>query len=219
MISSKKRIIIFDRQAITQTGMEWLVKQAIPSAVILLVNSKGELIRGLITHPDSLVILDYTSSDINSADGLLNICARFQKVHWILFSEELTVLFLKRVIVGNDTFSVVLKHSELEEIRKAILLANENKPFICQQISDLFAKPENNEVSTKEVLTLTEREILREIALGRTAKEIAALRNLSVHTVITHRKNIYRKLEINNAQELTHYAMRAGVINVSDYSI
>jgi DNA-binding CsgD family transcriptional regulator len=68
-------------------------------------------------------------------------------------------------------------------------------------------------------LTATEQEILREIALGRSAKEIAVLRRMSTHTVTTHRKNIYRKLEVNDSQEATRYALRAGLIGTSDYNI
>ena len=73
--------------------------------------------------------------------------------------------------------------------------------------------------SNNDPLTLTEKEILREIALGKTAKEIAVLRHISTHTVVTHRKNIYRKLEVNNSQEAAGYALRAGIIDASDYNI
>ena len=68
-------------------------------------------------------------------------------------------------------------------------------------------------------MTDTEKEILKEIAIGRTTKEIAANRNLSFHTIITHRKNIFRKLEVNNVHEATKYAMRAGLIDMAEYYI
>lgn len=68
-------------------------------------------------------------------------------------------------------------------------------------------------------LTPTEQAVLREIALGRTTREIAADRYVSFHTVITHRKNIFRKLGVNNVHEATKYAMRAGIIDVAEYCI
>ena len=68
-------------------------------------------------------------------------------------------------------------------------------------------------------LTVTEREILKLMALGKTTKEIAAERFLSVYTVMTHRKNIFRKLEVNNVHEATKYALRAGIVDVVEYYI
>jgi DNA-binding NarL/FixJ family response regulator len=49
-------------------------------------------------------------------------------------------------------------------------------------------------------------------------KEIAAARNSSVHTIITHKKNIFRKIDVHNTYEATHYALRTGLI-VLDYYI
>ncbi|MDR2628215.1 MAG: LuxR C-terminal-related transcriptional regulator, partial [Dysgonamonadaceae bacterium] len=69
------------------------------------------------------------------------------------------------------------------------------------------------------LLTGTEKVILKEIAAGKTTKEIAAERNLSIHTVITHRKNIFRKIDVNNVHEATKYAIRAGFLDMTDYYI
>ena len=68
-------------------------------------------------------------------------------------------------------------------------------------------------------LTATETEIVRLITQGFTTKEIADKRNLSFHTVITHRKNIFRKLNINSTSELMIYAMRSGIIDSLEYYI
>ena len=71
----------------------------------------------------------------------------------------------------------------------------------------------------ENILTNTEKIILKEIALGKTTKEIAAERNLSFHTINSHRKNIFRKLEVNNVHEATKYAMRAGIVDMAEYYI
>ena len=68
-------------------------------------------------------------------------------------------------------------------------------------------------------LTPTETEILRDIALGLTTREIAEKRYSSFHTVNTHRKNIFRKLGVNNVHEATKYALRAGLIDSAEYYI
>lgn len=219
MISLKKNIIIYDRQAITRIGISALVAQINPSSSVDFVYTKEELVKKLIIQSDSLVVLDYTLSDFNSIDGLLNIDARFEHVHWILFSEELSVSFLKRVVLADESFSVILKTAELEDIKSAINKGLRGTSFIAPQVKDILQDSSKDESLKQEVLTQTEQEIIKEIILGRKTKEIASLRNISTHTVLTHRKNIYRKLAINNAQELTRYALRAGIVDVLDYQI
>ena len=68
-------------------------------------------------------------------------------------------------------------------------------------------------------LTPSEIEIVRLIADGLTTKEIAVRKNISFHTVMTHRKNIFRKLDVNNTSELIKYAMKANIIGDIEYYI
>jgi DNA-binding NarL/FixJ family response regulator len=69
------------------------------------------------------------------------------------------------------------------------------------------------------MLTASEQLVLHEIAKGKTTKEIAFERNLSFHTINTHRKNIFRKLEVNNVHEAIKYALRTGIIDLTEYYI
>ena len=50
-------------------------------------------------------------------------------------------------------------------------------------------------------------------------KEIATERFSSIHTITTHRKNIFRKLKVNTAHEVIKYALRAGWVDPSDFYI
>ena len=58
-----------------------------------------------------------------------------------------------------------------------------------------------------------------DIALGLTTREIAEKRFSSFHTINTHRKNIFRKLNVNNIHEATKYALRAGMVDAAEYYI
>ena len=212
-------IIIFDKQDITRFGVETLIaKLYLQEHTLFFADTKSNLVQNLVSNPDSLVVIDYALSDLNSVDSLLNISIRFPKTHWVLFSEDLSLQFLKKILC-NSTFSVILKNSELSEIKKALSLAFDKQDFVCSQVKELLSMSDKGNAGNNDPLTLTEKEILREIALGKTAKEIADLRNISTHTVVTHRKNIYRKLEVNNSQEACGYALRAGIVDTSDYYI
>lgn len=69
------------------------------------------------------------------------------------------------------------------------------------------------------MLTATEIEIVKAIALGKTTREIASDRFSSIHTITTHRKNIFRKLGVNTAHEIVKYALRAGWVDASEFYI
>jgi DNA-binding NarL/FixJ family response regulator len=94
---------------------------------------------------------------------------------------------------------------------------NDSKLSIINKINDLeqhFGKQEKN----NEDVELSKREIdvLVAVAKGMMNKEIADLMNISIHTVITHRKNITRKTGIKSVAGLTIYALLNNLIDESD---
>lgn len=210
--------ILADNQDITRLGICFLLERIHYDGVIKEVKNKKDLLDLLISFPNAIVILDYTLFDLSGEDELLILCERFKKVHWILFSEELTEDFLRRLSV-EDSISIVLKNCAVEEINAALKYSVKSESFICHQVTNLLLSHRNENKQEKLLLTPTEKEILKLIALGKSVKEIASERISSVHTIITHKKNIFRKLEINNTYEATKYALRAGLIDAAEYYI
>ncbi|WP_075601836.1 response regulator transcription factor [Saccharicrinis aurantiacus] len=76
----------------------------------------------------------------------------------------------------------------------------------------------NEQETASEELSDREKDVLREIALGKTNKEIATNLYISTHTVISHRKNITRKLGIKTVSGLTVYSILNQIISVEDIS-
>jgi regulator of cell morphogenesis and NO signaling len=75
-----------------------------------------------------------------------------------------------------------------------------------------------NGFRNKEALTERELEVLRLVACGDLNKQIADKLSISLHTVISHRKNITRKLQIKTVAGLTIYALLNGLISSKDMS-
>ncbi len=214
-----RTLVIADNQDITKAGILYLTDKMPEIGLVTEAADKKELLRLLVRYPDAVVLLDYTLFDLNSADELIILQERFKRISWILFSEELSEDFIRRIIFSSETFSIVLKDSFLEEIRTAIFSAFRSQRFICNRINNLLSDRKAGQQKEHPVLTSTETEILKSIALGKTTKEIAAERFSSIHTITTHRKNIFRKLEVNNLHEATRYALRAGIIDSAEYYI
>lgn len=189
-------------------------------AVCRYVVDKTALLSALKDCPRSLVVLDYTLFDIQDASGLLIFCERFPDAHFVIFSEELSLDFVRYVVVSSRHISVLLKESPMSEIRNCLSEALNRRQFVCSQIQEMLSRGEEPvENAIDKLLTKTEREVLRDIALGMTTKEIADHRYSSFHTVNTHRKNIFRKIGVNNVHEATRYALRAGLVDAAEYLI
>ncbi|RHJ51655.1 LuxR C-terminal-related transcriptional regulator [Bacteroides sp. AM10-21B] len=218
-----REFIIADNQDITKAGMMFLLSQQKDTALLLEADNKAELIQQLRLHPGAVVILDYTLFNFTGSDELIVLHERFKEADWLLFSDELSVGFLRQVLFSSMAFGVVLKDNSKEEILTALQCASRKERFICNHVSNLLLARDNRPPTPHSVqdalLTPAERSILKEIALGKTTKEIAAERNLSFHTVNSHRKNIFRKLSVNNAHEATKYAMKAGIVDLVEYYI
>lgn len=74
----------------------------------------------------------------------------------------------------------------------------------------------DEEDSDRETLSQREKEILGCVVKGMTNKEIAEKLYISVHTVITHRRNITRKLQVHSAAGLTIYAIVNKLVDISE---
>ena len=214
-----KTCILADNQFVTSEGISVLLT-GIGIENIVKVNAKKELQEQLRIYPDAFVVLDYTLFDFVSMQQMLNVKATTKESIWILFSNELGEHFLRYVLLSNPAISVVMKTDSQKEITAALQNAAWNTPYICEYVEHILKN--DNSVNTESApvyLTASEKLILHEIAKGKTTKEIAYEKNLSFHTINSHRKNIFRKLEINNVHEAVKYAIRAGIFDVAEYYI
>ena len=212
------KILLADKQDITRAGLTYVIEK-MEGLETKFVEDKAELMLALKENEDTVVILDYTLFDINDAAELLILNQRFPYTRWLLFCEDLSADFVKVLIASSSMFSVLLKESQLMEIKEAIRFCVASKRFVCQRMMEVLLAPVQQEPEEKVNLTKTETEILKNIALGMTTKEIAVKRFSSFHTVNTHRKNIFRKLGVNNVHEATKYALRAGLVDSAEYYI
>lgn len=213
-------VILADKQDITRAGMMYLLEQA-GQGTWKTATDKPGLMALLRQYRNAIVVLDYTLFDFDSADEMLIIAERFPKSHWLLFSDELSADFLRIVLTSANNFSVMMKDSSMAEMRQALSYVLQHRRFVSQHATNILlsSTPQQHDDGGGVKLTKTETEILVDIAKGMTTKEIAEKRVSSFHTINTHRKNIFRKLGVNNLHEATKYAIRAGLVDAAEYYI
>ena len=97
-------------------------------------------------------------------------------------------------------------HCDIEDdiLRPALAIQSETRHRHSAQ------KEETEELSDRE------RDVLIELVRGRSNKEIADVLCISTHTVITHRKNISRKLNIHSTAGLTIYAIVIKLVDIKE---
>lgn len=209
--------IIADNQELTRAGLKAIIRSKFPGD-ICIADDKTELILQLKEHPDSIILLDYTLFDLNDASNLMIAADRFTKSQWILISDDLTTDFIGQIYYGSRNISILFKDTPVNDITNALRSALEGNRFFSQRAVELLLNHrQKDDVETN--LTQTELEILKAIAQGKTTKEIANERFSSIHTINTHRKNIFRKIGVNSAHEAIKYAFRSGLVDTSEFYI
>ena len=136
-----REYIIADNQDISKAGMMFLLSRQKDVSVLLEADNKAELIQQLRLYPQAVVILDYTLFDFAGADELIVLQERFKEADWILFSDELSINFLRQVLFSSMAFGVVMKDNSKEEIMSALQCASRKQRYICNHGSVKYGRP------------------------------------------------------------------------------
>lgn len=218
-------LVIADNQYLTAIGIKLLAEKTGHFDKIVDAANKDELQQILEKNKTNVieVVLDFDLFDFENANEFTTFFKTLKNVYFLFIGDHFTeevIHLLAEVLSAN----IILKSTDLEELSIALNLTSKGRRYIHSEILDLLMNS-NTLNATKATavinsqLTSTEKEIAFLIVQGKTTKEIASIRNLSYHTIVTHRKNIFRKLEINSVYELTKYAMRIGLIDPAEYYI
>ena len=130
-------------------------------------------------------------------------------------------LDIRSCLNATNVAIVALTHSNYEE--SVLRQYNEcigiydNYARIIQKLKNAMEESSQSPKSDLNELSGRERDILAAVAKGLTNKEIAVEFNISVYTVISHRRNISQKLGINSIPGLTVYAIMNKLVDMSDF--
>ncbi|WP_321438293.1 response regulator transcription factor [uncultured Bacteroides sp.] len=216
-------LIIADNQPLTALALRtWAEKNELVGSIIESPDQQSleDSLREL-SDENVLLIIDVELFDFSDKDELIAFFQTHNQLRKLFigdhFNEE-ELFFIAEEMQSN----IVLKSVDLEELRIAVSFALKGRYYIQSELLNLLmrknaapVKPENEEVH----LTPTEKDIVSLIASGKTTKEVAVIRSLSYHTVVTHRKNIFRKLGVSSIHALTIYAIKSGLIDTTEYYI
>ena len=140
------------------------------------------------------------------------------------------ILLINPLILPNNTISAIKK--EFPKIKTVAILSSfidsktltdfddtisifDETDSIITKMDGLLTKNEEESTDTEQ-LSYREKEIIACIVKGMTNKAIADKLSISIHTVITHRRNITKKLQIHSAAGLAIYAIVNKIVEIQD---
>jgi DNA-binding NarL/FixJ family response regulator len=212
----KLRIAIADPQYLTCTAVNSILTE---SYSIEIINTHfQDLLDRLLKKPVHMLIFDPAYPGLESLTQIAQLKTLVPFI-MILINEITSSDFEVLTTAGIE--NIILKSIDRDELVYAVEQTLKGKKYYSEEILDLIVgKRASGSISTTtHRLTSTEMEIVKLIADGLTTKEIAVKKFISYHTVMTHRKNIFRKTGISSVSELIIYAIKAGWIDNIEYYI
>ena len=212
------RILLADDHNVMRRGLRLLLESQ-PGFVIVAEAADGAAAveRAKETQPD-VVVLDIAMPHLSGTDAAQRISELLPETAIVILSMHSDEGYLLRALNAGAK-GYLVKDSPEGDLIEAIKAVNEGKAFFSPEVSRMLVEDYVRELRTRgiedsyDLLTSREREILHLLAEGKSNKDIAALLNLSLFTVETHRRNLQDKLNVHSLAELILYAVRKGVIS------
>ncbi|MEI7526524.1 MAG: response regulator transcription factor [Mariniphaga sp.] len=213
-------IIIADSQFLVIEALKSLIGAEERFILSGIASNQVDLNKLLKQFQGSLLIVDFVNIDFQGVDDLKLIRQNYPQLSVLVLTNSLTTVefaSLSKVGIRN----IIYKNAAKEVLIEAFHATLNGEEFYSDEISGLSVYQHLNRVEAEfqQPLTASEIEIVKLIADGLTTRKIASYKAISHHTVNTHRRNIFRKVEVSNVNELILHAIKSGWIDNVEYYI
>ena len=203
------RVAIADDHALFRQGLRSMLRLQPEVTVVSELDRMDDILPSLGQTPCDLLLLDL-QMDRNAFADIALLASRVAVI--VVTASERVEDGLAAIRAGAR--GLVFKRFAIETLMKAISTVMAGSvwlpPELQSEMSTQLRSP------AEATLTQREREIVRHVALGQRNAEVAEQLGITEVTVKTHLNNVFQKLGIRDRVELTHYAIRAGLVGVSE---
>lgn len=211
------RVLIADDHAVVREGIRHVLG-ADPGFMVVGEATDGRRAVELACELDpDVVVLDISMPGLSGLEAAEQIRRAVPDARILVLSIHDHEEYVARSVRAG-AYGYLRKDSSPAELRDAVRAIHQGERYFGapapRAIATALAEPDALPDSRDRLAQLTtrEREVLIEIAHGRSNKEIAARFNLSVRTVESHRESLSRKLELRGTAALTRFALDVGVL-------
>jgi DNA-binding NarL/FixJ family response regulator len=164
-------------------------------------------------RPD-VIIADISMPRLSGLDALTRLKEDNPEVRVVFLTMHSELAYARRALAAGAA-GFVVKHSAPAELVRAVRAALEGRTFVTPSLAADALRPAAHAAPgdpAGDGLTLRQREILQLVAAGRSAKEVAAVLDISPRTVEFHKYRMMEVLGLHSSAELIHYAIRHGIV-------
>lgn len=212
------RILLADDHTVVRKGLRLLLESVPEFQVIADASSGREAVALAEQHIPDVIVMDIAMPILNGIEAARQITTKLPQTAVVFLSMHGDESYVLRALKAGAR-AYLLKDSAEYDLIQAVKAVSEGKAFFSPAISKMLVEDYMRQMKERgvedsyELLTTREREVMQLLAEGKNNKDVAALLNLSLYTVETHRSNIFQKLNLHSGAELILYAIRKGVVS------
>jgi DNA-binding NarL/FixJ family response regulator len=209
----KPTVILADDHTIVTEGLKALLEPEFE--IVATVDNGRAAIKAVRDFNPTVIVLDISMPQLNGFDTAREIRKLAPKVKIVFLTMHTELSYVKEALATGAS-AYVIKHSASVDlvlaIRRAILGRTYITPGIVNDV-DALLRGSRRARAGSPPLTSRQREVLQLLAEGRSAKETAAILNLSSRTVEFHKYRLMHQLGLRTTAELTQFAIKHKIIS------
>ena len=207
----KYKLLIVDDHLIFLESMSLLI-ESMPEFELVGAASNGkEALVKLQELEVNILLCDYMMPQMDGVELIFRMKENFPNVKILMLTGNEDALGIKKAIQMGVT-GIILKNTRKEELKKALLCVGEGTTYYSAAVMQILSQSPNKDENVNETLSKRELEILKLIGQSFTGIQIAENLNISYNTVETHRKNIFKKLNVNTSHALIKYVFENNLL-------
>ncbi len=209
----KIKLLLVEDHHIVRRGLVFFLKTREEFEIVGEAENGEEVFTFVQTKRPDVVLMDLSMPKMDGIEATKQIKQYDETIKILIlssFSEQDYVL--PALEAGADGYQ--LKEVQPEQLVASIIAVHEgNTNFHPKVTPALLGRSVVKKENPFSMLTKREQEVLREIAKGRSNKEIAAVLHITEQTVKTHVSNVLAKLEVDDRTQAALYAVKHGENN------
>jgi DNA-binding NarL/FixJ family response regulator len=206
-----KKILIADDHEVVRAGLRALLSEQPDWQVVAEAADGMEAVAQVLKTAPDVAVVDYSLPFLNGVEVTRQIRQSSPRTEVIIFTMHDNNSLIHDLLQAG-ALGYLLKSDAKRLLLTAVETVAEHKPFFTGMVSETLLQS----FLTKDndcPLTARERSVLQLTAEGHSNKGMAAILNVGVKTIETHRGAVNRKLNIHSTAGLVRYAIRNKIIN------
>jgi len=211
------RVLIVDDHPLVRGGLRSLLERTGEFKVVGEGADGYEAIELATLHTPDVILLDVAMPRLSGTDAAQYIRDKLPSAGVIVISMHADESYVLRAL-KSGVKGYLLKASPESEILSAVRAVACGQAYFSPAITKMLVEEYVAEMRRRgvedsyDLLTFREKEIMQLLVSGKNNRDVAALLNVSVPTIETHRNNIFQKLNVHSLPELILYAVRKGLV-------